>query len=290
MTQEVTPHAPADEPSQAGAAVAVTDLRFEHLRDALGIGAARPRLSWLVETERPDWLQAAYEIEAAGAGWAGARPHRPGRSDQSVLVAWPFAPLASRERVSRAGARVGQRWQRFRLERAVSGRGRAACSPTTGRRGLSRPDWDEDTSRPQPAPLLRREFSVAAGVAQARLYVTALGVYEAQINGAPVGDHVLDPGWTSYNHRLRYQTFDVTAAAARRAQRHRRHAGRWLVSRPAGLRRRAAATSMATGWRCWPNWRSRYADGTTERIVTDEQLARGHGPDPGQRHLRRRDL
>src|SRR5205823_13146875 len=55
-----------------------------------------------------------------------------------------------------------------------------------------------------------REFDVRTGVRRARLYVTALGVYEAQLNGATAGDHVLDPGWTSYDHRLRYQTFDVT--------------------------------------------------------------------------------
>ncbi len=62
----------------------------------------------------------------------------------------------------------------------------------------------------QPCPLLRHEFEIRPGVISARLYVTALGVYEAQLNGAIVGDHVLAPGWTSYHHRLRYQTFDVT--------------------------------------------------------------------------------
>ena len=72
------------------------------------------------------------------------------------------------------------------------------------------PDWEEDTSQPQPGPLLRHEFDVRAAVKQARLYVTGLGVYEAYLNGAAVGDHVLAPGWTSYHHRLRYQTFDVT--------------------------------------------------------------------------------
>ncbi|MFD4502999.1 family 78 glycoside hydrolase catalytic domain [Streptomyces sp. NPDC058457] len=42
------------------------------------------------------------------------------------------------------------------------------------------------------------------------MYITAYGVYAAEINGEPVGDHVLAPGWTSYAHRLRYQTYDVT--------------------------------------------------------------------------------
>ena len=44
----------------------------------------------------------------------------------------------------------------------------------------------------------------------ARVYVTSLGLYELHLNGQRVGDGVLTPGWTSYNNRLQYQTYDVT--------------------------------------------------------------------------------
>ena len=63
---------------------------------------------------------------------------------------------------------------------------------------------------PRPAELLRAEFTVDGEVAAAELRVTALGVYELELNGAIVGDEVLAPGWTSYRHRHRYQVFDVT--------------------------------------------------------------------------------
>ncbi|GGY97711.1 glycoside hydrolase family 78 protein [Streptomyces poonensis] len=63
----------------------------------------------------------------------------------------------------------------------------------------------------RPAVLLRNEFTARAAVRSARLLVTALGVYELELNGTVVGDHVLAPGWTSYRHRHRYQSFDVTA-------------------------------------------------------------------------------
>ncbi|MFJ3666774.1 family 78 glycoside hydrolase catalytic domain [Streptomyces sp. NPDC090106] len=62
----------------------------------------------------------------------------------------------------------------------------------------------------RPAALLRAEFTAHAPVRSATLRVTALGVYEMEINGRRVGDHVLAPGWTSYRHRHRHQTFDVT--------------------------------------------------------------------------------
>ncbi|WP_457947741.1 glycoside hydrolase family 78 protein [Pseudarthrobacter sp. alpha12b] len=64
------------------------------------------------------------------------------------------------------------------------------------------------------APLLRKEFTLEEGhgaVAKATLRATALGVYEASINGAPVGDDVLSPGWSSYEWRLRYRSYDVTS-------------------------------------------------------------------------------
>ncbi|MEV6756698.1 glycoside hydrolase family 78 protein [Streptomyces sp. NPDC051214] len=75
------------------------------------------------------------------------------------------------------------------------------------------PAWPEEPpgAAGRPAVLLRDVFTVGSGVRQAWLRVTALGVYEMQLNGAVVGDHVLAPGWTSYHHRHRYQSFDVTS-------------------------------------------------------------------------------
>ena len=55
---------------------------------------------------------------------------------------------------------------------------------------------------------MRKSFSYTAGTA--RLDATAHGLYEVEINGKRVGDHVLAPGWQSYKHHLNYQTYDVT--------------------------------------------------------------------------------
>src|SRR5436190_1317515 len=56
-----------------------------------------------------------------------------------------------------------------------------------------------------------RDWWQAASAVRARLHVSALGVYEVEINGTRVGDHVLAPGWTAYQHRVRVETFDVTS-------------------------------------------------------------------------------
>jgi len=64
------------------------------------------------------------------------------------------------------------------------------------------------------APLLRTEFVLEEGhgsVARATLHATAHGIFEAYLNGQPVSDDVLGPGWTSYEWRLRYRSYDVTS-------------------------------------------------------------------------------
>ena len=61
-----------------------------------------------------------------------------------------------------------------------------------------------------PAPYLRKRISIKGKIKKARLYVSALGLYEFYINGERVGKDYLTPGWTDYNKRVYYQTYDVT--------------------------------------------------------------------------------
>ncbi len=64
------------------------------------------------------------------------------------------------------------------------------------------------------APLLRREVTLDHGhgaVTSATLHVSSLGIFEAYVDGVPVGPDVLSPGWSSYEWRLRFCTYDVTA-------------------------------------------------------------------------------
>jgi len=57
---------------------------------------------------------------------------------------------------------------------------------------------------------LRKEFTLGAAAVRARAYITALGYYELRINGARVGENVLDPAWTTYPKRILYTTYDIT--------------------------------------------------------------------------------
>jgi len=60
-----------------------------------------------------------------------------------------------------------------------------------------------------PASFLRKSFSLSAVSGNEQLRISALGLYIAFINGQRVGNDILTPGWTSYDVRLSYQTYDV---------------------------------------------------------------------------------
>ncbi|MFB9635902.1 alpha-L-rhamnosidase [Streptomyces spiralis] len=220
-------------------------MSFEHLPDGLGIGVPAPRLTWTLPpgTGR----QEAYELELDRSGAL----HRTGRVDsaEQVLVPWPGEPLAARERVT----------VRVRVWAAGAAEPSGWSEPSTVEAGLLGPadwaavpvgaGWDEDPDADRRPARVRKDFRLDRPVARARLYVTAHGLYEVEINGRRVGDEALAPGWTVYPHRLRYRTHDVTAHLTQGAN----TIGAWL----------------GDGW-----YRGRYGfDGGTRNIYgTDQSL------------------
>jgi alpha-L-rhamnosidase len=173
----------------------ITHVRAEYGGTAV-VGTAEPRLSWIIEGA-DGWLQSAYELRSGDEIVTV-------ESAESVFVPWPLAPLTSRERRElqvRARSTDGRttEWSEPLVVEA------ALLAASNWRALFVGPPEAADAS-----PFLRQDFVVDRRVASARLYVTALGTFEPYLNGAVVGDEVLTPSWTSYGHRLRYQTFDVT--------------------------------------------------------------------------------
>jgi alpha-L-rhamnosidase len=151
--------------------------------------------------------QIAYEVMARVSG----HDRSSGRvaSAERVLVPWPFDEMGSRERALvnvKAWLDDGTEtdWS-DQLELHVG----LLCAG----------DWSEPfvvppaqvtRGAPRPGHLLRATFVSARPVRRALLHATAQGVYELSLNGQRVGDDVLSPGWTSYRHRLKTYTYDVT--------------------------------------------------------------------------------
>ena len=200
----------------AAQTVRVEGLRTENMVNPIGIDVPAPRLSWMLAADRRGTMQSAYEIRITG--------------DRGVAV-WNTGKVASEESVNRVyggpALAPGKRytWQvRVWDDRRRASEWSAPAYWETGLMGAANwkakwiePDLPEDTTRSNPSPLLRTAFTLNGSVASARAYVTAHGLYELQINGRRVGDQVLAPGWTSYDARLQYQTYDVTALLRRGA-------------------------------------------------------------------------
>ena len=74
---------------------------------------------------------------------------------------------------------------------------------------LIRLKWPRIIER-YPVDCFRREFDLSGKPENARLYVTACGLYEVKINGQRAGDFIMAPGYTDYKRRIQYQTYDVT--------------------------------------------------------------------------------
>lgn len=184
-------------------------LRFEHHEEPFGIGEERPRLSWQVTSDTTGWVQTGYELEL-GPDEQQLVSYGRIESAEQLLQPWPAPPLRSRQRVA-VRVRVWgnddggpSEWGPVTYVEA------GLLNPADWQAAMIRPAWDEASEDTEPASRLSRTFEVTGPVASARLYASAHGVYVASINGRRVGRERLAPGWTSYHHRLRYQTHDVT--------------------------------------------------------------------------------
>ncbi|KAL3492160.1 bacterial alpha-L-rhamnosidase domain protein [Aspergillus germanicus] len=197
----------------------ILDVRFEHYpagKRALGVDDSKPRISWRFIDVESDFEQTGYEIEVSRTSPCGASTVEVINvsSSESHLVPWPqpHNALASREKCS-VRVRVWGKNQPNPLPWSDAAKieiGLLQRDDWTGSI-ISAPWSGENLDKPQPEDLFRKEFTLASTPVSARLYITSLGVYEAEINGKRVGDHYMAPGWTSYHGQLHYQTFDVTS-------------------------------------------------------------------------------
>lgn len=129
---------------------------------------------------------------------------------------------------------------------------------------------------PDEVPLLRTDFDTAdKEVTRARVYASARGVYELQLNGERVGDHELAPGWTDYRKRIQFQTYDVTdqvrsGANAIGAQlSHGWYSGRVAMFGQGIYGDRDSVIAQL---------RIDYADGTSQVVATDDSWRTAPGP------------
>ncbi|WWC91438.1 uncharacterized protein L201_006384 [Kwoniella dendrophila CBS 6074] len=188
----------------------IEKITFEHYTNPIGVDTPSPRISWQFSSGAKDWIQSEYEIELKRDGSAKPEVYSI-KSDNSVLAPWPSTPLTSRERVY-----VSVR------SRSENGQWSNKAESIVEAGFLNSQEWvssfvtcsiDQPLDKPKRPFRLRQIFHHSLSeipIRTARLYITALGVYEPYLNGTHVGKDILAPGWTSYSSRLSYQVHDVT--------------------------------------------------------------------------------
>ena len=219
--------APVDEPSDprlsakpqvASAALKVGRLRWDGSERAIGILQLQPRLEWQLSSSERAQAQTAYQMLVASnpallaAGKADVWDSDKIASSESINVLYRGPSLQARQRgmwtvrVWDAQDRVSEyatpaAWEVGPWDEEVEGDwiGRA-----------SKPG-ESVSERERSVSYFRHAFTVPKGFKEARLYATAFGLYEMSINGKPISQDVLAPGFTDYEKRVLVQTRDVTA-------------------------------------------------------------------------------
>ncbi|HTQ29046.1 MAG TPA: alpha-L-rhamnosidase N-terminal domain-containing protein, partial [Puia sp.] len=250
----------------------VSELLCEHLSNPIGIDIRQPRFGWQIMSATRNTRQVAYEIrvgidakDLSGGKhlfWSSGKRN----DDSSVNVTYTGPALQPGVRYYWQ-VRV---WDNHGMQSPWSDPAywqTAMLSPSDWKAKWIGAGGVEDTVQ-RPSPLFRKEFEIRKKIRSATAYITAHGLYEAALNGARVGKNYLTPGWTSYQHRLAYQVYDVTGSL---------HEGK-----------NAIAVTLGNGWyRGYIGFANKkdfygkdlallfqldisYSDGSTETVVSDE--------------------
>ncbi len=112
----------------------------------------------------------------------------------------------------------------------------------------------------------RKELHFSKKIKKAVLSVSSLGLYAAYLDGVRLGKGVLTPGWTSYQYRTQYQTYDITKTLSADSQLEISLGQGWALSY-IGYAHTNHHYADRTALIAWLD--VSYADGTREQIVTD---------------------
>lgn len=216
------------ESMEAAGAVGAVRLRTVGMKAPLGISAA-PELSWKLCSDENGQAQTAYEIQASD-------------NESFNNIIWESGKVASSKpfgAVYGGGFAEGREvFWRVRLWDKDGNRGgfSEAARFEFGLESL-KAKWLL-APQTEAANMFETAFEVKKPVKRARLYASALGVFDAFVNGKKVGDDFFAPGETDFRRRVHYVTYDVTELLLARSQ-HRRHRA-WArnVRQSHNLRRR----------------------------------------------------
>ncbi|MDQ1914865.1 family 78 glycoside hydrolase catalytic domain [Paenibacillus sp. GD4] len=204
--------------------VRITKLRVENRCNPIGIDAEAPRFSWIMEADERGQKQTAYQIlvtsELSGDSadvWNSGKV----LSNESVAIVYTGEALQPSTRYYWTVMVWDKDGQVFIAEeQAYFETGVRSTDGITGWSGAKWITMNAKTPKSPGAPMFRKETKLRGKVKHARLYISALGVYDAYLNGQKLGivmddgrrvyEH-MPPGWTNFDRNNTYMTYDVTS-------------------------------------------------------------------------------
>lgn len=204
--------------AQAKSPLDIFELKVEYLTNPEGIEVEKPRFSWLLSGKGFNRSQSAYQIAVATTiqGLNSPDVWDSGKlvSNQTNQVVYNGNELLSGKKYFWKVTVWDEKGTRTTSAVAFWSMGNLDFHDWKGKFighdvGYNKKDKYADLYLP-PARYLRHSFKINKKIKRATAYTTALGVYELRLNGSKVGDEYLLPGWTDYDKRLYYQTFDIT--------------------------------------------------------------------------------
>lgn len=190
----------------------VKNLKCEYLENPIGIDRINPRLSWQIVSDKRNVKQQQFQIQVAtDEEFNNVVWNMHTFSEKSIHIPYEGAPLESKIRYF------------YRVKIWISKEEESDWSDTCfWEMGLIntsewKAEWisvkeqkiNEDFKARSPFSCFKN-FTINKDVKKAVVYVTSLGVYELYINEKRVGKDYLTPGWTDYNYRIQYQTYEVS--------------------------------------------------------------------------------
>lgn len=229
----------------------ITDVTCESMKQPISITTAHPAFSWKIESDQPNVFQTGWQVivtedngeivwdskmqesaETIGIPYAG--------TDLKSCTGYSYR-IISRSNLGEQAVSEGNRfetaffhhseWQAHWIEpkplpqlsenpliKAKNEWAETIAAMMRGEPVEMRMEGDIMDSLPlepyDPAVRMRKTFTCRENIRKARVYVTAHGIYDVRINGKEVTDSLLNPGFTTYEKRIRYQVYEVDTLTA----------------------------------------------------------------------------
>lgn len=184
-------------------------LLCEYLEKPLAIDMENPRFTWQMKSSDAGAKQTAYRIIVGRDSLEVA--HGIGKS-------WDSKIQQGNQQLALYGGEVLKAYTNYYWavelwdEKNKQGKRSAVSSFRTGNKGQWKGQWISDTRdiNRKPAAYFRTTFKTEKKVKTAFVYIAVAGLFEMEINGQKVGDHVLDPIYTRFDRRNLYVVHDIT--------------------------------------------------------------------------------